>query len=173
MELQKEEICFTFICVWFVGFISLMIFSCTCSQKMSASKRWIFKMKEGLKNKRITKKWIKRITDICSPQNTKGVGDLGSANISSRHTICRLKSLYYFLPMPHFKKYLFILLRFTSTLKMIFLIHNRNYFKLIEKTFYYIHFEHPYQMFGLMNADDELLQLYWAYLRQLHIRYWN
>ena len=70
---------FYFFCVWFVGFISLMIFGCTCSQKMSASKRWIFKMKEGLKNKRITKKWIKRITDICSPQNTKGVGNLGSA----------------------------------------------------------------------------------------------
>lgn len=70
---------FLFCVCGFVDFISLMIFGCTCSYNMSASERWIFEMKEGLKNKRITKKWIKRITDICSPQNTKGVGNLGSA----------------------------------------------------------------------------------------------
>ena len=47
---------FLFCVCGFVDFISLMIFGCTCSYNMSASERWIFEMKEGLKNKRITKK---------------------------------------------------------------------------------------------------------------------
>ena len=81
---------FLFCVCGFVDFISLMIFGCTCSYNMSASERWIFEMKEGLKNKRITKKWIKRITDICSPQNTKGVGNLGSFNIWFIFYICRV-----------------------------------------------------------------------------------
>ena len=48
---------------------------------MSASERWIFEMKEGLKNKRITQKMNKEKTDICSPPNTKDVGNLRSLGI--------------------------------------------------------------------------------------------